>query len=113
MPFQVHSPDSVVHRVPPEEMTARYRKRTVRIARKLFHAIHHQAFARPSFLALMTFHIRQRYWQRTVEDSIDYTYWKNRGWIEGRREFYLPHRASRVKAALARLSGAVLARFVT
>ena len=43
---------------------------------------------------------------------MDYAYCEEQGWFDPRREFYIEHRANRVKVALARLAGAVIARFV-
>jgi multimeric flavodoxin WrbA len=96
-----------------DEIEARYREKTERIAQRLFHAIRERRFARPSFLSLMTFKIQQRYWQRNDQDSIDYQYWKQCGWTEPHREFYIQHKTNRLKVASARFAGAVIARFVT
>ena len=97
----------------PDEMRARYQGRTDRIAEQFFQAIHEQRYLKPSFMSLMMFKIQQRAWQLASEDTLDYQYWNRKGWIDPRREFYIPHRASRVKVALARLAGSVIARFVT
>jgi multimeric flavodoxin WrbA len=96
-----------------DETEARFREKAERIARKFFYAIRDRQAAKPSFFSLMAFKIRQRYWQRAVQDSIDLEYWKNRGWTEPHRDFYVPHQANRVKVATARLAGAVIGRFVT
>jgi len=97
----------------PDELTARYQEQTGRIAHSLFQAIRNQRFGRPSFVALMTFKIQQRYWQRAMEASLDYAYWQSHGWTEPQREFYIPHQANPLKVACARLAGAAIARFVT
>lgn len=96
-----------------DELIARYQGQTEKIAHSFFHATHKQKFSRPSFVALMTFKIQQRYWQQAVEESVDYAYWKGQGWTEPQREFYIPHQANPVKVACARLTGAAIARFVT
>jgi multimeric flavodoxin WrbA len=95
------------------EAKALYQAKAGRVAQDLFHAIYERRFTNPSFLSLMTFKIQQRYWQRAAGGSIDYEYWRDRGWTEPRREYYIAHNASRAKVASARLSGSVLARFVT
>jgi hypothetical protein len=61
----------------------------------------------------MTFKIQQRYWQWTAGDSIDYVFWKNQGLSEERRNDYTGHQATPLNVLLARLSGSLLARFVT
>jgi multimeric flavodoxin WrbA len=95
-----------------DEAAARYEGRVARIARDLFDAIRERRFARPSFLSLMTFGIQQRYWQRKTEHSVDYDYWRARGWTDMGRTFYVPHQANAVKVAAARLASAIVARFV-
>ena len=96
----------------PAEINARFQKQAEVIAQKFYQDIQEQKFARPSFLSLMMFKIQQWSWaRRTLEDTVDVRYWKEQGWFEPRCDFYIPHRASRVKVVLARLTGAVLARF--
>jgi multimeric flavodoxin WrbA len=97
----------------PDEINLRFRTQTEAIARKFYQAIHEQDFARPSFLSLMMFKIQQWAWSRKAsKDTLDTRYWKAQGWLEPNCEFYIAHRAGRVKVSLARLTGAVLARFV-
>jgi multimeric flavodoxin WrbA len=95
------------------EVEGRYAAKTDKIAQLLFQAIQEQQYTRPSFLSLMTFKIQQRYWQRAAGGSIDYEHWRNQGWTQPGREYYIEHRASKAKVASARLAGSVLARFVT
>lgn len=90
-----------------------HRAKADRIAQKLFQAIYERRFTNPSFLSLMTFKIQQRYWQRAAGDLIDYEYWRDRGWTEPRQEYYISHNANPAKVAFARLTGSVLARYVT
>jgi len=96
------------------EARTRCQAKAQTVARKLFQAIHQRKFTRPSFRALLTFKIQQRVWQRTTErETIDYAYWSGQGWTSADREFYFPHEASRVKTALARFAGSLLAPFVS
>ncbi len=99
--------------MPQEEIKARYRHQATKIAAKLLDTIGQRRFARPTFLSLMTFRIQQRAYQRFDKDSIDFKYWQNQGWLEPRREFYIDHKANRLKVASARLVGAAIARFVS
>jgi multimeric flavodoxin WrbA len=97
----------------PAEINARFQKQTEAIAQNFYQSIQDQKFVRPSFLALMMFKIQQWSWaRRAFEDTLDLRYWKEQGWLEPHCDFYISHRASRVKVVLARLTGAVLARFV-
>jgi multimeric flavodoxin WrbA len=95
-----------------EEMESRYAESTARVAAKLFDAVSRRRFERPSFFSLMMFKIQQFAWQLEDPSSLDYAYWKGQGWFDPRCTFYMEHRANRVKVSLARLTGAVIARFV-
>jgi multimeric flavodoxin WrbA len=97
----------------PDEMRARFQQETEKIAKKFFWAIHNQSWANPSFMSLMMFKIQQRAWHRASPETIDARYWNGKGWTDLRRNFYIPHQANRVKVTLARLTGAVIARFVS
>jgi hypothetical protein len=60
------------------------------------------------------FKIQQWSWQRKAsQDTIDYQYWKNQGWFDPQRDYYIPHESNPIKVVLARLTGAVIARLVT
>lgn len=95
-----------------EEMESRYAESTARVAERLFDAIARRRSERPSFSSLMMFKIQQFAWQLEDPNSPDYAYWKGQGWFDPRCTFYMAHRANPVKVALARLVGAVIARFV-
>jgi multimeric flavodoxin WrbA len=96
-----------------DELEARYAPETARIARELFQAIHERQFTRPSFLSLMTFKIQQQAWQGVDGDSLDARYWRQSGWTEPGREFFIDHKANHLKVYSARLAGAVLSKFMT
>jgi multimeric flavodoxin WrbA len=95
-----------------EERQSRFQEEAAQIARALFEAIAQEHFLKPSFLSLMTFKIQRLSWQQETPGSLDYEYWREQGWFDPDRTFYIQHRASRLRVALARLTGAVLARFV-
>jgi multimeric flavodoxin WrbA len=99
--------------MPQQELEARYRHAAGRGAHKFFCAVHERRFARPTFLSLMTFRIQQLAYQQVDRDSIDFKYWRSQGWLEPQRTFYVDHQVNPVKLALARLTGAALARFVS
>jgi multimeric flavodoxin WrbA len=99
--------------MPQSELESRYQGKAAKVAKTLFEAISQRAVEHPSFLSLTIFRIQQLSWrQKAPPGSLDYAYWEGQGWLDPRREFYIEHRANRVKVALARLAGAVLARFV-
>jgi len=97
------------------EIQARYQGRIEKTAAQLYQAIRRAEFRKPSFYSLMVFKIQQLSRRRTnsPQDALDNVYWEEQGWTDPRREFYIDHDTSRAKVAFARLSGAVIARFVT
>ncbi len=95
-----------------DQMVARYRLRAERIAEDLFRSVATRRCRRPSFFSLMTFKIMQLARQRNPDGSVDYVYWKSRGWTDPGRQFFIPHQAGPIKVALARLAGSLLALFV-
>ncbi len=94
-----------------EEINARYSAKIQQIAREIFKAT--QQKAAPSFFSFMVFKIQQIGWKKCDPDSIDYHYWRQNGWLDPRRTFYIPHSANWLKVRLARLAGSALAPFVT
>jgi multimeric flavodoxin WrbA len=97
----------------PELLRATFEGKTAAIAAKLFRAVRERRFANPYFMNLMMFKIQQLAWRKAPQATFDYQYWNGKGWTDPRTDFYIPHEASRVKVALARLTGSVLARFVS
>ena len=96
----------------PADEVARYRPEAARVAARLFDAISRQDALQPTFVSLIAFKIQQLAWQREPADSYDVAYWRERGWLKPDCTFYVAHRAGRLKVALARLAGAVIARFM-
>jgi len=99
----------------PEDTRTRFQAQAEKIARNLFMAVYERRFARPSFWSLMMFRIQQLAWQHAdpaKRSAIDLQYWQDSGWLDAKREFYFPQRASRIKVALARLTGSVIYPFV-
>lgn len=92
------------------EIAARYGKDIARIARRLFRAAYTQAGIRPRFAALMVFKIQQISRSSAARDTLDYQYWREQGWTDPRRTYFVPHQGGRAKVALARLVGGIMAR---
>ena len=97
----------------PDEMKTRFDDKASRVAHQFFQAIVHKRASIPSFMSLMMFKIQQLAWQKRVSQTIDYQYWLRQGWLEMRSDFYVQHHANRFKVGLARLSGALIAKFVS
>lgn len=99
-------------RMEEEALHNRYDAKTLAIATTLFDAVAQQKFMQPSFFSLMTFRIQQQAWHESPSDALDYAYWRDQGWLDPARTFYIEHHAHPVKVALARLTGAIMYRFV-
>jgi multimeric flavodoxin WrbA len=96
----------------PADDMARFRPEATKAAARLFGAIAAGDALRPTFVSLLAFKIQQLAWQREPSDSCDVAYWRERGWLASDCTFYVPHRAGRLKVMLARVAGAVVARFM-
>lgn len=92
---------------------AAFRQEAARIAAQCAQAVTARHALNPDFLSLMTFRIQQLAWVREADDSLDYVYWSEQGWLDPRCTFYMPHRAGWIKTRLARLAGTLLAPFVS
>jgi multimeric flavodoxin WrbA len=99
----------------PEVMIAQNQEKAADIARRFYQALRTRESARPSFFSLMMFKIQQLAWQKRSNnpDTVDYRYWDNQGWLSPQRDYYIAHQASALKVTLARLFGALIARFVS
>jgi multimeric flavodoxin WrbA len=97
-----------------EQAEAQFQYRTQKVAKEFLAALYHKKSMTPSFISLMTFRIQQDvWWQQPQPGTIDYEYWKNQGWTNPKRNYYVRHSANRFKVGAARLAGAILAPFVT
>jgi multimeric flavodoxin WrbA len=97
-----------------ETLISEFDARAKKVGTRFFDAIHRNKASAPSFLSLMTFRIQQGYWWREPDsESVDYAYWVDQGWVNPNRDYYTPYKANRLKVALARMAGAILAPFVT
>ncbi len=97
-------------RMPAETARAQFGGKAAAIARKVFTAVRDHHPGRPSFLNLMIFRTQQYTWSREDPKSLDYQYWKDRGWTDPKTTFYMPYKASPIWTGLARLVGGVLGR---
>jgi hypothetical protein len=65
-----------------------------------------------SFVSLMMFKIQQLGWGKAKRDSLDYQYWNGKGWLDGKQKFFFKPKATGLKLAAARITGAVIAKFM-
>ena len=82
-------------------------------ADRLFDAAANQDALAPAFVSLMVFRVQQLVWPNEPPGSHDRSYWEANGWLSPGCTFYVPHRANPVRVAAARLTGAVVHRFMT
>lgn len=96
-----------------EDTRAKFDAQAAREAQRFFHAVHSKSYRKPTFFSLMMFKIQQMSWQVKADPhTLDYQYWEQQGWFHPKQTFYIPHESGWLKVALARLTGAVIAKFV-
>jgi hypothetical protein len=79
---------------------------------RLLEAVRRRRYLRPTLFSLLIFKIQQGAWQQAADSgSLDYAFWKGQGWFEPRRTFFFDQRSGPLKVALARVAGALVARF--
>ena len=96
-----------------DEIADCHGQRIERAAQRFFRSLDPNRRSSPSLLSLMIFRIKQRYWWANADDSLDYRFWKEQGWLEPDRAYYAPETASPIKVLAARTAGALLTPFVT
>jgi multimeric flavodoxin WrbA len=100
--------------MPEAELRTRHGEKISRAALRFFQDIRENRSANPSFLSLLVFRIQQAGWGRAAPGTIDYSYWRDNGWLDTRRcTWFVPHRANPLKVAAARLVGSVAAAVAT
>ncbi len=81
-------------------------------AERLFYAIWDKKPLKPSFYSLIAFSVQQIAWRRANdENSVDYRYWSDNGWLDKSCRYYFPNRTNPIKALTSRLIGKVAALF--
>ena len=95
-----------------EDMEVKYHKKIEKTARRILKAMTTGKAAGASLISLIFFHIQRKSCLRNPDDSLDYQYWTNQGWLSKGRDDYIPRRAGFLKRAAARAIGAIIALFV-
>lgn len=92
------------------KMDLQYGSKIKAMANKLFNDINACKAETPSIYSLMIFKIQQKYWQKTKKQlqTIDYFYWKNKGWIEKDCNYYIKHNSSYIKVKISRVLGSIV-----
>jgi multimeric flavodoxin WrbA len=89
-----------------------YQPEVTKSAEKLLKAAIEKASLNPAFISLLAFRVQQLTWQNEKPGTLDYVYWQSRGWLKPSCSFYFNHNSGTLKNILARLSGALLFRFL-
>ena len=96
-----------------EEMNRTHSATISRAAGRFYQDVRRKGYMKPSFISLMIFRIQQAGWQKAAADSIDFSFWNDRRWLDTRRcTYFFPHRANPAKVAAARAVGSVVAAFM-
>lgn len=100
-----------------EEIHNRYYDKIKGISKGLFIALKNQKALNPTFYSLIVFKVQQKYWQKSAnsisQHNIDYTYWKDKGWLKPECIYYTFIKSNWLKVKFARLFGTILAVFFT
>ncbi|MFX1470387.1 MAG: flavodoxin family protein [Promethearchaeota archaeon] len=68
----------------------RYLKEISKLTRKLYSAVKEKAYLNPSALAIASFKIQKKYRSnKELSVLIDYNYWKEHGWTDSSRKYYI------------------------
>jgi len=87
--------------MPHEEISRKYGKRIKKAAKSLYSDIYNKKYMKPSFISLMIYKIRKKIWMRDKEDSANKTFWKEKGWLNPKTSYYIPHQSSKLKVFFA------------
>ena len=95
----------------PPDLT-KYQNRIQKSAKMFYEAIAKQTFKSPSLLALMTFKIQQRSnTSPRYQNTLDYTYWKQKGFSNPNKGYFIATDTVWIKKKIASLMGSMLLRY--
>ena len=95
-----------------EAIEAKYGAVLGKAAEKLAHALKTRQAENPTLFSLVSFRIQQRIWRKETGDSLDLKYWKAKGWLDPKVDYYMPHRAGAVKRIAAMTLAKVVSTFI-
>lgn len=96
-----------------EQIKSQYSYKIRRLAEELFYSIKNEKAAKPSFYSLLAFKIQQQYWDfNKNNNSINYRYWANNGWLSPECDFFVKHKANVLKVKAASLIGKIVFKYV-
>jgi len=95
-----------------EHIESMHGEKLSKVAAIIFTDLKKERFKNPSFISLMMFKIQQIGWSRAPQSTIDYQFWKEKGWLNGRQKFFIQPEGNFIKIGLARFVGTVVAKFL-
>jgi len=99
-----------------EELNEKYNDSVSHSAAVFLRGLTNGSSSHPSWYSLIAFGIQQMYWsmpEHQANNSYDYTYWKDRGWLEKGCTYYISVKKGRWKVRAARLiAGGIAKLFV-
>lgn len=95
------------------QITAQYENAIKKMAKRLFESVSKKQAANPSFYSLMVFKVQQSYWLKikNAKDTVDYKYWSDKGWLMKSCDYFIPIKTNKLKVAIARFVGRIIAIF--
>jgi multimeric flavodoxin WrbA len=97
------------------DMELKFRSKIKEVAQTLFSAIRNNSTAKPSLYSLIVFKVQQKYRLKVGRNhnTYDYEYWFDKGWLENKCDFYIPHQSNPIKKLIARFIAAIAAKFLS
>lgn len=96
-----------------KDMSDKYGPGLHNAANELFYSIYNKYSLKPSLYSLVSFKVQQTYWiKKGDKESLDYKFWKDKGWLREKADYYIPnHQSFILKRLLAKLVGRTVAIF--
>lgn len=88
-----------------------YSKEIQEIAENFIRSIKKKECFKPSLFAYMIFRVQQKYWLEHKNQSMDYIYWENNGWLKSDTYFYINSKETPVKRMIGRFFGNLISKF--
>jgi len=96
-----------------EEIVKLYKDKIFSTAKRILKYYQTAKNSCPTFFSLMVFKIQQLYYKREQDKtSIDYIYWKSKGWLNDKCFFYSSYKANIFKVTAARILGVIVTKLV-
>jgi len=58
---------------------------------------------KPSFIKLLTFKMQQRAFSKALQNSADYKFWSNKGWLDSKENYYYKMHVGKIKNSIVYL----------